>query len=59
MAWGDFFELFFNREKWRGMRWCGMLLKFSQLFLMKNGDVTWADFLEFLELFFNKENDVA
>ncbi len=31
VAWDDFLEfleLFFNIERWRGMRWCGMLLEF-------------------------------
>jgi hypothetical protein len=32
-----------------------MLLKFLKLFLMGKGDVTCGDFLNFLELFSNRE----
>jgi hypothetical protein len=39
VPWGDFLkflDLFFNRERWYGMRWRGMLLKILELFL--NGE---------------------
>jgi hypothetical protein len=38
-----------------GIRWCGMLLKFLELFLMEKG----GDFIEFLELFSMKKDVVA
>jgi hypothetical protein len=40
VAWGDFLEfleLFFNGERWHGIRWCYMLLKFSE----KNNGERW------------------
>jgi hypothetical protein len=52
MGWGDFlkfFELFFNGEMWSGMRWCGMLFEFSELFF--NTNVMWHVMMWF-SLFF-------
>jgi hypothetical protein len=51
-----FLELFFNREMWCGMRWCDMLLEFSELFCDRKGNVPWDYFLDFLKLFFNWES---
>jgi hypothetical protein len=28
----EFLELFFNGEKWCGIRWCDMFLEFSEIF---------------------------
>jgi hypothetical protein len=64
MGWEDFFEfseLFFNREMWRGMRWCGMLLEFVELFLIEKCDVIWSDvacYLNFKNYFSMEKGDM-
>jgi hypothetical protein len=52
VAWDDFLEfleLFFNGERWRGIKWCDMLLKFSEIFFNNNEeiwyDMRWCDIL--------------
>jgi hypothetical protein len=45
VTWGDFIkflELFFNIETWRGIYWCDMLLKFSEIFFNED-DMVWDD----------------
>jgi hypothetical protein len=55
VAWGDFFELFFNIERWRAWGDVTCYLNFQNYVLMEKCDVTWGDFLKFLELFFKGE----
>jgi hypothetical protein len=45
-----FFELFFNGEMWRGMRWFTWILE-----LFFNGQMWHGMLLKFTELFFNRE----
>jgi hypothetical protein len=40
---------------WCDIRSCDMLLAFLELFFNKKCDVTWGDFLEWLELFFKRK----
>jgi hypothetical protein len=53
----EFFELFFNGEIWRGMRWFSWIFRI----IFQWGNVTWRDMrwcgmlLKFLELFLNRE----
>jgi hypothetical protein len=42
VAWGDylkFLELFFNEERWRGIRWCGMFIEFLEIFFKEKDDM--------------------
>jgi hypothetical protein len=64
VEWGDFLEfleLFFNRERWHGMRWCDRLLEFEELFFnsMEKGDITSAIFLNFLNYFSIEKDGMA
>jgi hypothetical protein len=46
VTWGDFLvflELFFNEKRWCGIKWCDMLLEFSEIFSMKKDDMAWDD----------------
>jgi hypothetical protein len=61
------FRIFFNGERRCGIRWCGTLLQFLEIFSMEKYDMIWDDVLylhvqrieindlEFLKLFFNGE----
>jgi hypothetical protein len=47
VAWGNFLkflELFSNVERWHGIRWCGMLSEFLEIFFIEERrHVSWDD----------------
>jgi hypothetical protein len=45
VARGYFFEIFFNEERWHGIRWCDMLLEFLDFFSMKKDDMAWHAYM--------------